>query len=170
MGGAFFVPGNVSPVAEFNVWYDPLAAKVMYESGATIVAAPLDITTKSLFGMDDLKPILAHVNHPIHREFLTKLTEFTIGTNMMFRETHYRRGFFVHDAHTIGFLLYPHLYKGSFYHVQVETKGEYTSGQTVVDIRNHPKSNTNAFVITDVDTIGFLEAMTEDFKEFDFSS
>jgi inosine-uridine nucleoside N-ribohydrolase len=170
MGGAFFVPGNVSPVAEFNVWYDPQSAKVMYESGATIVAAPLDITTKSLFSIEDLRPVLKHINHPQHKEFLTKLTEFTIGTNMMFRETHYRRGFFIHDAHTIGFLLYPHLYKGSFYQVQVETQGEYTSGQTVIDARNHPKQSTNAFVITDVDAIGFLEAMTEDFKEFDFSS
>lgn len=168
MGGAFFVPGNVSPVAEFNVRYDPKSTKAMYESGANIVAAPLDITTQTIFTIQDLEPILKHVNNKKYRDFLVKLTEFTIGTNMMFRETHYRRWFFVHDSNTVGFLLYPHLYKGSFHQVQVETKGEYTSGQTVIDTRNHPKRETNAFVITDVDIKGFMEAMTEDFKEFDF--
>jgi inosine-uridine nucleoside N-ribohydrolase len=111
MGGAFFVPGNVSPVAEFNVWYDPKSAKAMYESGATIIAAPLDITTQTIFTIQDLEPILRHVNNQKHQDFLTKLTKFTIGTNMMFRETNYRRGFFVHDSNTVGFLLYPHLYK-----------------------------------------------------------
>ena len=169
MGGAFFVPGNVSPVAEFNVRYDPKSAKAMYNSGANIVTAPLDITTQTIFTMQDLQPLLKHVNNPKYQDFLTKLTEFTIGTNMMFRETHYRRGFFVHDSNTVGFLLYPHLYKWSFHEVQVETTGEYTSGQTVIDTRNHPKTQTNAFIITDIDAKWFMEAMTEDFKEFDFA-
>lgn len=91
MGGAFFVPGNVSPTAEFNVWYDPAAAKTMYESGANIVTAPLDITTQTIFTLKDLQPILKYVNNELYRKFLTKLTEFTIGTNTMFRETNYRR-------------------------------------------------------------------------------
>lgn len=53
--------------------------------------------------------------------------------------------------------------------VQIETKGEYTRGQTIVDRRNHPRISYNkAFVLTSVDKYGLLEAMTEDFKEFDF--
>lgn len=169
MGGAVLVPGNVTPKAEFNVFFDPESSKVVYESGANIVLAPLDITTQTIFGLQDLDPVLSHINHEEHRKFLTELTKFTIGTNMMYRETHYKKGFFVHDANTIGFLMYPHLYKGTFYDVKVETKGEFTRGETVIDIRNHPKDTTNMYVITEVDKIGFLEAMTEDFKDFDFS-
>lgn len=169
MGGAYFVPGNVSPVGEFNVWYDPDSAKIMYDSWANIIAAPLDITTTTLFGTDDLQPILGHINNEQYRKFFAKLTDFTIGTNMMFRETHYAKGFHIHDAHTIGVLCYPHLYTGSFFHVDVETQGEFTRGMTVVDTRNHPHTqNVNTYVITHVDREGFLEAMTEDFKEFDF--
>lgn len=169
MGGAMFINGNVTPVAEFNVFFDPESSKIMYESGANIVLLPLDITTTTIFGVHDLEPVLAHVNHEQHRNFLMELTKFTIGTNMGYRETHYKQGFFVHDANTIGFLLYPHLYTGTFYNVMVETKGEFTRGQTVVDVRNHPKLTVNAYVATHVDTDGFLEAMTEDFKNFDFS-
>lgn len=170
MWGAYFIPGNVSPVGEFNVWYDPDSAKIMYDSWANIVAAPLDITTTTLFGNDDLAPILDHINNETYRDFFQKLTNFTIGTNMMFRETHYKAGFHVHDAHTIGFICYPHLYAGTMYHVDVETKGEFTRGMTVIDTRNHPHTqNVNTYVITEVDRDGFLEAMTEDFKEFDFA-
>jgi inosine-uridine nucleoside N-ribohydrolase len=168
MGGAFFVAGNVSPVAEFNVWYDPESAKVVYDSGVDIVALPLDVTTKLTFGMEDLEPVLSHINHQSHRDFVTKLTEFVIKTNMQFRETHYRKWFFVHDAHAIGFVLYPHIYKGSYYHVNIETKGEFTAGETIVDARNYPKTDANIYVVTDVDGKAFLEVMTEDFKEFDF--
>lgn len=78
MGGAFFDPGNVSPVAEFNFWYDPQSAKTVMNSGANLVIAPLDLTTQLPFTMNELYDFLDHVNHDAHREFLKKLTEFTI--------------------------------------------------------------------------------------------
>ncbi|MBP7885396.1 hypothetical protein KAZ93_04585 [Patescibacteria group bacterium] len=75
----------------------------------------------------------------------------------------------MHDAQTVGFLLYPHLYRGTLMDVQVETKGEYTRGQTIVDTRNHPRIGYHkSLVLTSVDKYGLLEALTQDFKEFDF--
>ena len=79
------------------------------------------------------------------------------------------RGFYVHDANTVGFLLYPHIYSGTYFKVDIETKGEYTKGTTVVDARNFPKTDVNAFVVLDMKKDWFLEAMTEDFKDFDFA-
>ncbi len=168
MGGAIYVPGNVSPVAEFNYRYDPESADVMLHSWANIVIAPLDLTTTQAFHQSDLQPILGHINHKIHREFLTKLTDFTIGSNMSFRETHYDAGFYVHDASTVGFLLYPHIYQGSFLQIDMELTGTFTKGQSVVDGRNFPKTQTNAYVLLSMKKNRFLEAMTEDFKDFDF--
>lgn len=75
----------------------------------------------------------------------------------------------MHDAHTVGMLLYPHIYKGTFCEVHVETKGELTKGETVVDLRNHARTEVNTFIATDFDKKLFMEAMTEDFKMFDFS-
>lgn len=91
MGGAFFVPGNVTPVGEFNVWFDPASSQKVYHSGANITLLPLDVTTQLCFGLNDLDPVLSHINHKKNRDFLVKLAQFTIGTNMMFRETHYRK-------------------------------------------------------------------------------
>ncbi len=45
MGGAFDVPGNTGPVAEFNVYVDPEAAGAVLGSGLDITLVPLDATT-----------------------------------------------------------------------------------------------------------------------------
>lgn len=47
MGGCYEVSpyacGNVSPVAEFNIWFDPNAAKIVFNSGLKIIAVGLDV-------------------------------------------------------------------------------------------------------------------------------
>jgi len=47
MGGAFDVPGNTGPVAEFNFYVDPLAAEIVLRSGLDVTLVPLDVTTRS---------------------------------------------------------------------------------------------------------------------------
>lgn len=169
MGGVFNKHGNVTPVAEFNYWYDAESAKVVMDSGANLVIVPLNLTESFVFGVEHLEPILEHINHKEHREFLRQLTEFTTNTSKGYRETHYHEGFFVHDASTIAFLVYPHMYTGSFHKVNIETKGEFTKGMSIIDVRNHPHLDANAFVLNEVDIDKFLESITEDFKDFDFS-
>ena len=45
-GGAFDVPGNTGPVAEFNFYVDPEAADAVMRSGIDITVVPLDATTR----------------------------------------------------------------------------------------------------------------------------
>ena len=52
MGGGYFVGGNITPAAEFNIFVDPHAADVVYRSGIPIVAMPLDVTHKALMTQD----------------------------------------------------------------------------------------------------------------------
>ena len=44
MGGAFYVPGNVTPSAEFNWWFDPEAATIVLEEDVPVEVVPLDAT------------------------------------------------------------------------------------------------------------------------------
>lgn len=169
MGGAVKLSGNITPVAEFNVFYDADSAAKVFNATGNLILAPLDLTTQMAFTADDMENCFKNINHSVKEEFMRKLTTFIVGTNMMFRETGYDKGFYVHDAHTIGLLLYPHIYKGTFHEIHVETKGELTRGETVVDTRNHARTHTNCYLATEFDKRLFLEAITEDFKQFDFS-
>lgn len=45
MGGAFSVPGNTGPYAEFNFYVDPHAADTLMRSGVDVTVVPLDVTT-----------------------------------------------------------------------------------------------------------------------------
>ena len=169
MGWASKVWGNVTPVAEFNIWYDPHSADEVVKACNNLIMIPLDVTTSFVYTPEETQAIIWKVNHSKKAEFMNQLTDFVINTNRKFRETHYKNGFFVHDAHTVGFLAYPHLYKWSFVDLSVETIGEHTKGQTIVDRRNHSRTGINKVLfITDVDKNWLLEALTEDMKEFDF--
>lgn len=55
MGGAVGVPGNISPVAEFNFYTDPESAYEVLHSGLRINLIGLNITEKTRFTEDDLK-------------------------------------------------------------------------------------------------------------------
>ncbi len=160
---------NITPVSEFNVWYDAPATEYVVNHCNNLIIIPLDVTMSFVYSSNETEQILGQINHSNKAEFLRRLTTFTIGTNKMFRETNYEEWFFVHDAHTIGFLMYPHLYKWSFVDLNIETTGQYTRGMTVVDRRNHSRIGFRKTMrVTDVDKYWFLEAMTEDFKQFDF--
>lgn len=51
MGGAAFVPGNATPLAEFNIYVDPEAASAVTRSGAPLVMLGLDVTTQAKFDL-----------------------------------------------------------------------------------------------------------------------
>lgn len=169
MGGAIFIHGNVTPSAEFNIYYDAISAKKVFDAVEHLVLLPLDLTTSMPFTMEDMKNCFSEINNSEKQKFMLELTKFIIGTNMKFRETWYQEGFYVHDAHTVGILLYPQLYEGRFMQVNIETKGEFTNGQTIAEERNIPIIKTNCFVATAFDKEKFLDAITQDFRQFDFS-
>jgi len=68
MGGAAFYPGNVTPVAEFNIWMDPEAAEVVFSSGLPIVMVGLNVTQKVGFTKKDFS-LLKNKIDPLSKLF-----------------------------------------------------------------------------------------------------
>jgi inosine-uridine nucleoside N-ribohydrolase len=169
MGWAIAIHGNITPVWEFNIFYDAESAAKVFNATNNLMLLPLDLTTSMVFTEEDMDNCFKNINNSTKQDFMRKLTKFTIGTNMMFRETAYEKWFYVHDAHTVWLLLYPHIYKGTFFQVNVETKGEFTKWETIVDTRNHARTEVNCYVAMEFDKARFLEALSEDFKQFDFA-
>lgn len=91
MGGAIDIHGNVTPVAEFNIFYDSPSAKKVFASTDNLMLLPLDLTTSFAFTEEDMENSFKNINDSIKQEFARKLTTFIIGTNMSFRETAYEK-------------------------------------------------------------------------------
>ena len=136
MGGAYGVSpygyGNVTPVAEFNIFTDPEAARTVFESGAKITAIGLDITNdpETLLTQGDLEKI-RRADTTAARTAM-RITERLLGFNEK-RTGH--RAMAIHDAVAVSYLICPNLFTVKEYRVSIETKGEFTVGQTVTDKR-----------------------------------
>ena len=66
MGGAIQEGGNMTPLAEFNIYVDPHAAHIVFHSGIPITLIPLDVTHKCLLKQEHVDRLMK-INSPITR-------------------------------------------------------------------------------------------------------
>ncbi len=125
MGGAFTVPGNVTPVAEANIIGDPDAADIVFGAGWPVVAIGLDVTTQVVISPKHLAAISKA--NPVSGEFLTAISDFYLA---FYRSTGVTEGFFLHDPAAVLYLTHPELFTLTSGPVRVATQGIAT-GQTI---------------------------------------
>jgi len=164
MGGAFHCRGNITPVAEFNIWFNPRAAQTVFDNRDDIVLLPLDVTRDLVFTQTMAELVSELYPDSNLSQFVVKLCQFMVGTALQYRETAGVPGFLVHDAATVGYLFYPETLMLRRARVQIETQGEWTLGQTLMDERHGAKSDANAWVALDVDAPNFFTIFVEDLK------
>ncbi|MFO1039063.1 MAG: nucleoside hydrolase [Geminicoccaceae bacterium] len=155
MGGAMEL-GNVTPAAEFNIYVDPHAAKVVFDSGAPITMLGLDVTHKALVTEARLARIEALGTHVA--KSAAGLLEFY---NRYDKERYHIPGAPLHDPCVIAFLMRPDLFNGKRCRVDIETEGTHSVGRTLVDWWGRKPEPFNATVINEVDADGFFELLTE---------
>ncbi|MGQ9493130.1 MAG: nucleoside hydrolase [Anaerolineae bacterium] len=151
MGGAAFCPGNVSPVAEANIYHDPEAARMVFEAPWPLTMVGLDITTQVVMDRAYLIELQRAGN---------RLTQFIAAITPCYIAYHEQRyqldGFHVHDPSAVAYLVRPELFRTQEYYVQVETQGG-CQGYTVVDRLGQYANGRNVRVCVGVDGAGVLE-------------
>ncbi len=155
MGGAMG-PGNWTPAAEFNIWVDPEAARIVFRSGLPITMHGLDVTHKALMGLaeaDRLEALGTRVGR-VFADLLRFFTRFHI-------ERYGTADTPIHDAVAVAHVTLPGLVTTRRYHVDVETTGELTRGRTVVDDRGQPGATPNVDVALDIDRARFSDLVIE---------
>jgi len=156
MGGAFGVPGNITAVAEFNVFADPHAAREVLQSGANITLVGLDVTQRAVLHRETLHEWCSSPNTAIG-QFILDATGFCMDFH---RDVEGFDGMYMHDPLAVAAGAEPSLVRTERMCVDVETEGAITSGMTVVDRRPRSSDRQGVWVdvATDVDTDAFMRA------------
>ena len=156
MGGAYFEVGNITPAAEFNIYVDPEAAEIVFQSNIKITVLPLDVTHKALVTKARNDAFRA-LDTPVGKA-VAEMTDFF---ERFDKEKYGSDGAPLHDPCVIAYLLSPDLFSGRHINVEIETKSELTLGMTVADWWKVTKRTPNAYFIGSVNADGFFSLLTE---------
>ena len=154
MGGAIGL-GNVTPAAEFNIYVDPHAARVVFESGVPITMLGLDVTHQALVNRPRLEAIRA-LGTPVALA-AAGLVDFF---NRFDSDRYEVDGAPLHDPCVIAQLIEPSIFEGKPCHVAIETEGG-SKGRTNVDWFPREQRAANAMVINAMDADRFFALLTE---------
>lgn len=155
MGGGCFEGGNITPAAEFNIYVDPEAAKLVFGAGVPLVVMPLDVTHKALTSRARVE---AFRNAGRVGPAVASWTDFF---ERFDKEKYGSEGAPLHDPCTIAYLLQPDLFTGRHINVEIETGSELTLGMTVADWWRVSGRAPNATFMGGIDDEGFFSLLTE---------
>lgn len=145
MGGSLS-GGNITPAAEFNFYVDPEAARIVFDSGVPLTMVGLDVTHKVLLNETHIKQLEAAEN-PVSQA-AAKIMRATFDR---MRKGHDVTVVAMHDPLTVAHLIDPTILTLKDYYVQIETSGEFTSGESVgyaySPARPSPPMNTGQAVL-----------------------
>lgn len=160
MGGAMRA-GNWTPAAEFNIWVDPEAARIVFNCGVPVAMHGLDVTHQALMGLPEVDRLRALGTRPgrVFADLLHFFTRFHL-------ERYGTADTPIHDAVAVAHVAIPGMVRTHRYHVDVETSGEITRGRTVVDDRGQPGKAPNVDVALGIDRAAFTELMIEAVASF----
>jgi len=136
MGGTVDEPGNVSPVAEANIWNDPHAADIVFNAGWKITMVGLDVTHKVVTTLALFKKVAEHHRHvatdTLHHA-VAFYTTFYSGLHKHLSDT---PGCYAHDLLAFIYLVHPEYFTLELGGIRVATEG-LAQGQTMLNQRDY---------------------------------
>jgi purine nucleosidase len=133
MGGSVS-GGNVNGAAEANIYNDPEAAQMVFNAGWTVTMVGSDVGERTLITRKRLSELQA--SHGPQSDFVVQLADFYLTRS----EKSGYSGAAMYDPLAVGTVIDPTLVTLKTMRVDVETRGEFTRGETVA---NRMGSNEN---------------------------
>ncbi len=162
MGGGVS-KGNITPAAEFNIYVDPDAARIVFNAGRPIVMSGLDVTEKALIYESEVEALRGRGGRA--SVFVAELLDFYSRYSKRFGIA----GSALHDPCAVAYLLAPELFTYEDLHVDVEVDGLITRGMTVADRRKGFSKAPNVRVLMGVDREGLVALLFEALRRLDRS-
>ncbi|MGB6178511.1 ribonucleoside hydrolase RihC [Carnobacterium sp.] len=144
MGGSL-TRGNSGVMSEYNIDFDPEAAKIVFNSGVRIVMVGLDLGLKALILPEDSTEI----------KEMNKVGDMFYHLFKRYRGGNMQNGLTMYDSTAIAYLLRPDIFDVVDTFMDVELTGKYTKGATIVDLEGFLNKESNATVCVDINQIEF---------------
>jgi uridine nucleosidase len=156
MGGAAFVPGNVSPVAEANIHNDPEAAALVFGASWEVTMVGLDVTMPVIMDQTYIAELAAS------KSAYAELVARSVPHYQAFHAAEYKSdgALHTHDPTAIAYLIRPDLFKTIARRVRVDTQSHGT-GQIIVDRTGRWYDGVETTICTEVDVQGVLNLFRE---------
>lgn len=158
MGGAVLTWGNTTPAATFNIYNDPTAAAIVYDSGVQVVQVGLDVCRPADIRADKLLDFKNSERRTA--QFLWRLFDnhFMVKDKGGLQKDSIIR---FNDAPCVAYLLKPELFTSKHLSVRVETEGHYTRGATIADFDGVTRCDPNTEVLLTVNQEGYSNLVTD---------
>ena len=132
LGGTITHMGNVSPVAESNIWHDPLAADQILTSGMPLTLIPLDVSESIVITTAQMRSIAGRQLHPL-TELLAQATAKSAAYGAeQDDDLAEQEAFWAHEIAPVIYVLRPDWFTIQEGRVRVAVNG-VAEGQTIMD-------------------------------------
>ncbi|MFP4478724.1 MAG: nucleoside hydrolase [Candidatus Izemoplasmatales bacterium] len=159
MGGSY-TNGNVSPAAEFNIYTDPEAAHMVFNSGPKVTMIGLDVTRKVMV-LPAIVERMAKINNQSSRLFVDLMKVFNENQEKVFGFP----GGPLHDPVTMAYLIEPSLLTIQHMHCTIDISHGPSYGRTNCDVFNYQDKEFNTYVATDILVDKFWKLIEDTIKE-----
>jgi len=162
MGGGTF--GNWTPAAEFNIYADAEAAKIVFESGVPLTMCGLDLTHQAM-ATPAIRERIRRIGNPV-ADFVVELLDYFMQT---YKEVFGMDGQLcapIHDACCVAYCIDPTVFTTRRLRVDIETKGEFTYGMTVIDTTGVTGRPANVNVAHQLDNDKFWNMLIEALRSY----
>jgi purine nucleosidase len=149
MGGSI-KGGNVNASAEANIYNDPEAAQIVFQAGWPLTMVGLDVGDKTMLGHKQLDQ-LSSTHGPVN-DFIYKVAKFLVEISEKLGDNATP----MYDPLAVGVAIDATLVTAPAMHVDVETHGEFTRGETVANRRGEVERNVlhgDRYVIEGLDKV-----------------
>lgn len=156
MGGCAFEGGNITPVAEANIFHDAHAAEIVFRADWDVTMVGLDATSKIIIQPEDLTRLYAARNPA------TDLLERIQPCYQAFHDQIYglNGAFPLHDPSVTAYLLNPALFTAVEAPVYVETTGR-CFGKTIADVHRQWGDRKAARIIVGADRRAVIDLLID---------
>ncbi|RSD14780.1 nucleoside hydrolase [Amycolatopsis eburnea] len=148
--------GNVGAYPEFNAWVDPEAADLVFKAGLPLTMVGLNISHQALITEEVIRSIGAIGNDT--SAFGVELLRFFCST---YDAVEGMPEGPLHDPITVAIAIDRAVASIQRCHVDVETRGEFTSGATAVDLHDMLKKEPNADIAITLDVPRFWQLIRD---------